>query len=66
MRKYEAVQAEVKRTAGFTPETCWIAHVLSDHGLTTRKAPHRIDPTKRVKPCPPDRRPAIIAALRAL
>jgi hypothetical protein len=48
------------------PKTCWIAQVLSDHGLTTRVAPNRRAPRLRVAPCPPEKRPAIEGALIAL
>jgi hypothetical protein len=50
----------------FTPKTCWIAHVLSDHGLTRRTAPNRINPGVRQEPCPAEKRGAIIDALREL
>ena len=45
MPTYEAVQREVKMTAGFVPKTCWIAHVLELHGRTLRTAPNRLMPT---------------------
>ena len=47
-------------------KSCWIAHVLSDHGLTKRQAHNRLDPSKREYVCPPDKRPAIVEALRRL
>ena len=54
----------VVATHGFMPKTCWIAHVMADHGLTRRVASNRLDPRKRKHPCPPDKRPAIENALR--
>jgi hypothetical protein len=64
MTTYKEIQNWVKRHCGFTPKTCWIAHVLADLGLTTRQAPNRIDKTQRRHPCPVKKRPAILDALR--
>lgn len=66
MSIYREIQAEVKRTSGLVPKTCWIAHVLSDHGLTRRQAWNRVDPSARKHPCPSAKRPAIEQALRRL
>jgi hypothetical protein len=66
MATYKEIQSTVKQTAGFVPKTCWIAHVLSDHGMTTRQARNRTDPSERQHPCPADKRSAIEAALRRL
>jgi hypothetical protein len=63
MATYREIQERVKTQAGFVPKTCWIAHVKSDHGLTGRNALNRFDPNAREHPCPPDKRPAIEAAL---
>jgi hypothetical protein len=49
---------------GFRLETCWIADVKTELGFITKMAWNRIDPTKPSKPCPPDKRFAILAALR--
>jgi hypothetical protein len=48
------------------PKSCWIAHVLADHGFTTRISPNRHDPASRVHPCPPKKREAIETALQKL
>jgi len=64
MATYREIQDYVRQHSHFTAETCWIAHVMADNGLTTRRATNRIDPSSRVKPCPPNKRPAILAALR--
>lgn len=61
---YARIQAYVREQSGFTPKSCWIAHVLSDHGLTHKTSPNRIDKAARVHPCPDAKRPAIEAALR--
>lgn len=64
MATYKQVQAHVRQRNGFVPQTCWIAHVMSDFGLTTRTAPNRINTGARAKPCPPDKRQPIIDTLR--
>lgn len=64
MASYRMIQYRVKAQAGFVPQTCWIAHVKAERGLTRGKAPNRIDPDARAKPCPPDKRAGIEAALR--
>jgi len=64
MATYREIQAWVKRHNDFVPKTCWIAHVLSDHNLTTRRASNRINAVARKYPCPDDKRAAIEAALK--
>ncbi len=55
MATYKEIIADVKARTGKTiHHPCWIAHVKSMHGLTTRQAHNRQDPDKRVKPCPDD------------
>jgi len=66
MPTYREVQAEVRRKHDFTPKTCWIAHVLSDHGKTGRTAPNRIDPSRRAEPCPWNKRGPIESVLKKL
>jgi hypothetical protein len=63
MASYQQIQGRVRDRYGFVPKTCWIAHVMSDYGLTTRRAPNRIDSDARKYPCPPDKCAAIEAAL---
>jgi hypothetical protein len=60
---YKQIQHWVREQFQFVPETCWIAHVMSDFGLTKRIAPNRIRATARVNPCPDSKRAAIIVAL---
>ena len=64
MATYKEIQDRVRSMEGYVPKTCWIAHVMSDHGLTTRMASNRISPTTRAAPCPEVKRPAIEGALR--
>ncbi len=66
MATYKKIQAAVQAESGIVPKTCWIARVKSDLGLTTRQAPNRISQDWRQHPCPPEKRPAIISALRKL
>lgn len=41
MATYKQIQTWVKQQYGFTPETCWIAHVKELMGLSVRSAPNR-------------------------
>lgn len=66
MATYKEIQHAVKQAHGFVPKTCWIAHILSDHGLTTRQSPNRINAGSRKYPCPVDKREAIEKTMRAL
>jgi hypothetical protein len=61
---YREIQNYVRTHDAFVPKPCWIAHVMSDHGLTSRQAPNRISATERKHPCPEAKRPAIMTALR--
>jgi hypothetical protein len=63
MATYAEIQNYVREHYGFVAQTCWIADVLSDHGLTRRQAPNRINHTERKKPCPESKRSAIEQAL---
>ena len=65
MATYQEIAKIACKVGGFgSVKTCWIAHVLSDHHLTSRTAPNRITPKARVHPCPDSKRPAIEEALR--
>ncbi|PYD74999.1 hypothetical protein [Novacetimonas pomaceti] len=64
MATYQQVQDWIRARDGFAAKSCWIAHILSDHGKTRRQANNRIDPNQRKHPCPPEKRPVIEAALR--
>lgn len=63
MATYSDIIDLVKRTDGFAAQPCWIADVKAAHGLTRGPAPNRLDPRRKVKPCPPGRRAAIDGAL---
>lgn len=64
MASYKEVQDYVRERNGFVPKSCWIAHVLSDAGLTKSVAPNRRDGRERLHPCPDAKRAPIVAALR--
>ncbi len=55
MATYKQIQDRVTELYGYSAITGWIADIKEYHGLTTRIAPNRIDPTKRVNPCPPEK-----------
>jgi hypothetical protein len=62
MATYEEIQDYVRERHGYTPKTCWIAHVKELNGLVVRKAPNRAG--ARVYPCPPAHQAEITEALR--
>jgi hypothetical protein len=64
MATYSEMQKRVRELNGFTPKTCHIAHVKSELNPGQRKAVNRINGNVRVYPCPPHKRPAILAALK--
>jgi len=64
MATYREIQEWVRQHHGFVPETCWIAHVKADRGLTKAVAPNRLAAQGRARPCPPAKRAAIESALR--
>ena len=57
------VQFRVRLHAGFVPRASWIADVKEQLGMPVRRAPKRVG--ERKHPCPPEKREAIVAALRA-
>lgn len=63
MATYQMIQDRVKAEAGFVPRTAWIAEVKASYGLDAIEAPNPIESLSAIKPCPPERRPAIEAAL---
>jgi len=64
MATYSELEAYSRKQSGCAIKTCWIADVKRRHGLITRSAPNRIDPSKPKYPCPADKRPVIEQALR--
>lgn len=66
MATYAEIAECVKQQSGFTPKTCWIAHVKELNGLRPRVAPNRTRANVRQVPCPLDKREAIEECLRRL
>jgi hypothetical protein len=66
MAKYNSTAQLTKIKWGFTTKTCWIAHILSDYGLTTRLAHNRHDSLRRKHRCPPHRRQQLEEVMREL
>ena len=64
MATYKEIQGYVKETYGFSPKTCWIAHMKELCGIPVKNAPNRISPSHREKPCPPEKMPYIKEAFR--
>lgn len=64
MATYKEISNYVHEKFGYTPKTCWIAHVKELCGVPISPAPNRISPTERARPCPEEKRPQIEAALR--
>jgi mRNA-degrading endonuclease RelE of RelBE toxin-antitoxin system len=62
MATYKQIQDYVRKHHGYTPETCWIAHVKELVGLLVRTAHNRQESTRR-KPCPPEKQEHIKKAL---
>ena len=52
MPGYRLERAYVRNKYGLNVETCHVAHVKEQLGLTRQKAANRIDPNSHVKPCP--------------
>lgn len=60
MATYKQIQEHIKSKYQITAQSCWIAHVKSDYGLTA----HSNRQGERVKPCPDRHRQKIEDALR--
>jgi hypothetical protein len=63
MTTYSEISRVTHEIGGFKPAPCWIAHVKEQMGLPVRRAWNRQDRNLRVKPCPPEKKPAIVAAI---
>jgi hypothetical protein len=57
------VRFRVRRRAGFNPRGSWIADVKEQLGMPMRRSPKRVG--ERKYPCPPEKRDAIVEAIRA-
>ena len=63
MATYREIIRHIRKTEGFVAQTCWIADVKEQHGLTRGVAANR-QGVGRIKPCPPGKKAAIERALR--
>lgn len=63
MVTYQEIDRYVRRTAGFSVKTCWIAHVKELNGPPVRRARNRSGDERHV-PCPEDKRPVIERAFQ--
>ena len=61
MATYSEIQDWVNSQYGWMPQTCWIAHCKEIAGLPVSTAWNRAN-EGRAKPCPPDKRDAILEA----
>lgn len=52
MATYKQVQEYVKNNYGYTPKSCWIAHMKELCGLNPKMSARRYSPDSRVHPCP--------------
>jgi hypothetical protein len=52
MATYKEIQEYVKNQYGYTPKTCWIAHMKEINGLKPKIANNRHSTNSRVHPCP--------------
>lgn len=55
MATYKEIQEYIKQKYGYTPKSCWIAHMKEVCGLHPRIAHNRFSPNSRTNPCPPDK-----------
>jgi hypothetical protein len=61
---YVEIKETYKKKYGLTLKNSWIAHVLSEHGKTSRKSPQRKGDYKF--PCPDKVRPNLEKILKEL
>lgn len=64
MATYKQIIEYIKDQHGFAAVTGWIADAKEQSGLPMKTAPNRIDPLKRVNPCPPNKIKVIKEAFR--
>ncbi len=61
MATYRETQSYVRERHGYTPKTCWIAHVKELSGLPVRRAHNRRGEQRRIL-CPPEKQHDILDA----
>ncbi|MHC0037948.1 hypothetical protein [Pseudoneobacillus sp. C159] len=63
MATYKEIQEYVKNLYGYTPKTCWIAHMKEISGLKPKVANNRHSINSRTHPCPIEKQKDIKEAL---
>ena len=63
MATYKQMERYIRKTYGFVPKSCWIAHMKEKCNLPVKRAWNRAGGT-RVIPCPTDKESAIISAFK--
>jgi len=64
MATYKQIQEFVKDTYGYSPKSCWIAHMKAMCGLRPRLSPNRYSVDKRTNSCPVDKQADIKNAFK--
>ena len=64
MATYKQIQNYVRNNYGFSPKTCWIAHMKELCGLPVAVSHNRYSMKNRTNPCPPEKQPAIRKAFQ--
>ncbi len=64
MATYLEIQKYIKSKYGFTAQTCWIADIKEQSGLSVKVAHNRYNNSTRTKSCPADKKNAIIDAFK--
>ena len=61
---YKQIQEYVKKEYGYTPKSCWIAHMKEVCGLKPRISPRRHSVDSRVHPCPPSKQNDLVETFK--
>jgi hypothetical protein len=60
MARYKDIQEHVKQKYGYTPKSCWIAHMKELCDFNPRISPNRHSSNVRKYPCPLEKQSHII------
>jgi len=64
MATYKQIQDYIEENFGYTPKTCWIAHMKELRNLSPKASPNRLSPTERKHPCPSHKQDDLRRAFR--
>ena len=64
MATYKVIQEYVKLNYGYSPKSCWIAHMKECCGLSPRVSHNRYDVNLRTHPCPAGKQDDLKQAFR--